>query len=135
MASDGASSIGCNRREADFAESARCVDLLDKNTSVKTDCKQEWHKEVSNANNSRKLKSTFGGMKQGCVTDCECSAAQPCTRGTACTPGHLREKSTEVISDSSESSTLDIDEQIYPVVAQTIACLTLVFMFFVSFWK
>ena len=69
-------------------------DFVDKNTSVKTDCKQEWHEEVSNANNTRKTKSTLGGLKQGCLTDWECSAVQPCTRSAACTPSHLREKPT-----------------------------------------
>ena len=104
-------------------------DNIDKNTSVKTDCKQEWHEEVSNANNTRTPKSTSGGLKQGCLTDWEWSAVQPCTRSAALTPSRLREKPTEVISDSSESSTADVEERTYPVVAQTIACLTLVFIF------
>ena len=61
---------------------------------------------------------------------------QPCARSAAFSPSRLREKPTEVISDSSESSTTDIDERTYPVVAQTIACLTLVFNFLISFfWK
>ena len=52
-------------------------DFIDQNTSVKTDCKQEWHEEVSSANNTRNPKSSFGGLKQGSLTDWECSAVQP----------------------------------------------------------
>ena len=97
---------------------------------------QDQPRRFSNANNTRKPKSIFGGLKQGYPTDWECGAVQPRARSAAITPGHLREKPTEVISDSSESSTTDIDERTYPVVAQTIACLTLVFNLLISsFWK